>query len=124
MKSFAVFVCGNLQRVFYSICLYSLFTSIHCLVLLCLTVVFYQSEGDRFLIAPEACRTTKFIQCLLGDIPCVSDQWIIEIVKEGKRVEFDKFRLNAGSWDDEVYEWYKSERSFFPLIVSTLEDQK
>ncbi|OQV14828.1 putative Tumor suppressor p53-binding protein 1 [Hypsibius exemplaris] len=56
------------------------------------------SSGKRYLVAPTACRTAKFLQCLAANIPCVSHKWIIEVAdKVGRsKVDFEKFRLPSG----------------------------
>ncbi|GAV01213.1 hypothetical protein RvY_11957 [Ramazzottius varieornatus] len=62
--------------------------------------------GNKFLVAPNCCRTAKYLQCLAANFPCVSHKWILdtnEAQETGSDTpSFEKYRLPAGKAAGEI----------------------
>ncbi|KAL0188612.1 hypothetical protein M9458_015711, partial [Cirrhinus mrigala] len=62
----------------------------------------YQS----LLIADQHCRTRKYLLCVAGGVPCVSQMWVRDCCQEKKLLNYRNYLLPAGLGPEgRIVEW-------------------
>ncbi|TRY65850.1 hypothetical protein DNTS_018017 [Danionella cerebrum] len=55
-----------------------------------------QAAYQSLLIADQHCRTRKYLLCVAGGTPCVSQMWVRDCCQEGKLLNYRNYLLPAG----------------------------
>ncbi|XP_051987627.1 TP53-binding protein 1 isoform X2 [Xyrauchen texanus] len=81
----------------------------------------YQS----LLIADQHCRTRKYLMCVAGGVPCVSQIWVRDCCQEKKLLNYRNYLLPAGQGPEgRIVEWHPRCNPFNALkILLILEDR-
>lgn len=81
----------------------------------------YQS----LLIADQHCRTRKYLLCVAGGVPCVSQMWVRDCCQEKKLLNYRNYLLPAGLGPEEgIVEWHPRCNPFKALkVLLLLEDR-
>lgn len=75
---------------------------IHVRFLHCQCKAAYQS----LLIADQHCRTRKYLLCVAGGVPCVSQMWVRDCCQEKKLLNYRNYLLPAGLGPEgDIVEW-------------------
>ncbi|GAU87460.1 hypothetical protein RvY_00295-1 [Ramazzottius varieornatus] len=71
-----------------------------------LTDIQFANPKKRFLITSACCRTQRYLECLVANVPCIEYHWLKSMYYRGKMIDFEKYRLPAG-YDSRgrVVEW-------------------
>lgn len=74
----------------------------HLCFLHCQCKAAYQS----LLIADQHCRTRKYLLCVAGGVPCVSQMWVRDCSQEKKLLNYRNYLLPAGlGLEGGIVEW-------------------
>ncbi|XP_051564760.1 TP53-binding protein 1-like isoform X2 [Myxocyprinus asiaticus] len=81
----------------------------------------YQS----LLIADQHCRTRKYLMCVAGGVPCVSQIWVRDCCQEKKLLNYRNYLLPAGQGPEgRIVEWHPRCNPFKALkVLLILEDR-
>ncbi|XP_057187166.1 TP53-binding protein 1 isoform X2 [Triplophysa rosa] len=81
----------------------------------------YQS----LLIADQHCRTRKYLLCVAGGVPCVSQMWVRDCSQEKKLLNYRNYLLPAGlGLEGGIVEWHPRCNPFKALkVLLLLEDR-
>ncbi|XP_056600020.1 TP53-binding protein 1 isoform X2 [Triplophysa dalaica] len=81
----------------------------------------YQS----LLIADQHCRTRKYLLCVAGGVPCVSQMWVRDCSQEKKLLNYRNYLLPAGlGLEGGIVEWHPRCDPFKALkVLLVLEDR-
>nr|XP_055065438.1 TP53-binding protein 1-like isoform X3 [Misgurnus anguillicaudatus] len=81
----------------------------------------YQS----LLIADQHCRTRKYLLCVAGGVPCVSQMWVRDCCQEKKLLNYRNYLLPAGLGPDGgIVEWHPRCNPFKALKVLLLSEDR
>ncbi|XP_052459219.1 TP53-binding protein 1 isoform X3 [Carassius gibelio] len=81
----------------------------------------YQS----LLIADQHCRTRKYLLCVAGGVPCVSQMWVRDCCQEKKLVNYRNYLLPAGLGPEgRIVEWHPRCNPFKALKVVLISEDR
>ncbi|XP_059390971.1 TP53-binding protein 1-like isoform X2 [Carassius carassius] len=81
----------------------------------------YQS----LLIADQHCRTRKYLLCVAGGVPCVSQIWVRDCCQEKKLLNYRNYLLPAGLGPDGgIVEWHSRCNPFTALKVVLISEDR
>ncbi|XP_059371143.1 TP53-binding protein 1-like isoform X3 [Carassius carassius] len=81
----------------------------------------YQS----LLIADQHCRTRKYLLCVAGGVPCVSQIWVRDCCQEKKLVNYRNYLLPAGLGPEgRIVEWHPRCNPFKALKVVLISEDR
>uniref|UniRef100_A0A672LRL7 TP53-binding protein 1 n=1 Tax=Sinocyclocheilus grahami TaxID=75366 RepID=A0A672LRL7_SINGR len=81
----------------------------------------YQS----LLIADQHCRTRKYLLCVAGGVPCVSQIWVRDCCQEKKLVNYRNYLLPAGLGPEgHIVEWHPRSNPFKALKVVLISEDR
>ncbi|RXN20866.1 tumor suppressor p53-binding 1 isoform X1 [Labeo rohita] len=81
----------------------------------------YQS----LLIADQHCRTRKYLLCVAGGVPCVSQMWVRDCCQEKKLLNYRNYLLPAGLGPEgRIVEWHPRCNPFKALKVVLISEDR
>ncbi|XP_073692050.1 TP53-binding protein 1 isoform X2 [Garra rufa] len=81
----------------------------------------YQS----LLIADQHCRTRKYLLCVAGGVPCVSQMWVRDCCQEKKLLNYRNYLLPAGMGPEGcIVEWHPRCNPFKALKVVLISEDR
>ncbi|XP_039510259.1 TP53-binding protein 1 isoform X3 [Pimephales promelas] len=81
----------------------------------------YQS----LLIADQHCRTRKYLLCVAGGVPCVSQMWVRDCCQEKKLLNYRNYLLPAGLGPEGcIVEWHPRGNPFKALKVMLISEDR
>ncbi|XP_067293529.1 TP53-binding protein 1 isoform X2 [Pseudorasbora parva] len=81
----------------------------------------YQS----LLIADQHCRTRKYLLCVAGGVPCVSQMWVRDCCQEKKLLNYRNYLLPAGLGPEgHIVEWHPRCNPFKALKVMLISEDR
>ncbi|XP_056318042.1 TP53-binding protein 1 isoform X2 [Danio aesculapii] len=81
----------------------------------------YQS----LLIADQHCRTRKYLLCVAGGVPCVSQIWVRDCCQEKKLLNYRNYLLPAGLGPEgRIVEWHPRSNPFKALKVMLIAEDR
>ncbi|XP_048041045.1 TP53-binding protein 1 isoform X1 [Megalobrama amblycephala] len=81
----------------------------------------YQS----LLIADQHCRTRKYLLCVAGGVPCVSQMWVRDCCQEQKLLNYRNYLLPAGLGPEgHIVEWHPRCNPFKALKVMLISEDR
>ncbi|XP_077085552.1 TP53-binding protein 1 isoform X3 [Siphateles boraxobius] len=81
----------------------------------------YQS----LLIADQHCRTRKYLLCVAGGVPCVSQIWVRDCCQEKKLLNYRNYLLPAGLGPEGcIVEWHPRANPFKALKVMLISEDR
>ncbi|CAM4527907.1 unnamed protein product [Leuciscus chuanchicus] len=81
----------------------------------------YQS----LLIADQHCRTRKYLLCVAGGVPCVSQMWVKDCCQEKKLLNYRNYLLPAGVGPEGcIVEWHPRGNPFKALKVMLMSEDR
>ncbi|XP_073762740.1 TP53-binding protein 1 isoform X3 [Danio rerio] len=81
----------------------------------------YQS----LLIADQHCRTRKYLLCVAGGVPCVSQMWVRDCCQEKKLLNYRNYLLPAGLGPGgRIVEWHPRSNPFKALKVMLIAEDR
>lgn len=101
------------QVSLYSARLPSILQDLYCIcfaacTVLCMCFLHRQCKAayQSLLIADQHCRTRKYLLCVAGGVPCVSQMWVRDCCQEKKLLNYRNYLLPAGLGPEgHIVEW-------------------
>lgn len=85
--------------------LYSILFAV-CACFICVLHHQCKAAYQSLLIADQHCRTRKYLLCVAGGVPCVSQMWVRDCCQEKKLLNYRNYLLPAGLGPEErIVEW-------------------
>lgn len=67
-----------------------------CFIHVCFLHRQCKAAYQSLLIADQHCRTRKYLLCVAGGVPCVSQMWVKDCCQEKKLLNYRNYLLPAG----------------------------
>ncbi len=96
------------QVSFYSARLPSILQDLYstCFMYVCFLHHQCKAAYQSLLIADQHCRTRKYLLCVAGGVPCVSQMWVRDCCHEKKLLNYRNYLLPAGLGPEgHIVEW-------------------